>query len=45
MNKTYEIVLKVTTPYNPDEWDWDALLDMDGERETYLIESIAEVTA
>lgn len=43
MSKTYEIILKVTTPYNPDEWDWGALLGMDGIEERYSIENISEV--
>lgn len=46
MNKkqeTYLITFEMTTMTDPNEWDWDTLLDS-SEGESYNIHSIGQIT-
>jgi len=41
--ETYFITFEITTNTDPNEWDWDALLDLNVD-ESYKIHSIGQIT-
>jgi len=41
--ESYLITFEITTPTDPNEWDWDSFLNLD-ENESYRIYSIGQIT-
>ena len=43
MNETYLITFEITTPTDPNEWDWNSLMDLSPEESLY-IHNIGQIT-